>query len=282
MTGRTDAGNIDMNGKSKGTWLVAAGTTESEEAVALLLEAGSSVIVSSATDMGARMFDRLSAEYPDSLERLTGRRDCTAWKKLIRDRQIESVLDATHPFAVEVSRELKQACLDTDVLYLRYLRPATDHSAYKDGIYWAKDAVEAADTASRLAGEDGRILLTTGVVTLPIYRERIPGFQDRCYARVLDTPSSRAACEKIFSDAGHWRAQDPPFDADANERLIRQIRAEVLVSKDSGESGGVEAKLAAAKRAGIPVVLIRRPEESGIRSKEELEEILRRMAYGVF
>ena len=279
MAGSSEISYVEKYGeramsKKRKLWLVAAGTTESVEAVRALLKAGCPVLASSATSLGRHMFETLERDHKDCLELLEGRKDREEWIWLMREKRVDRVLDATHPFAVDATRELKAACHACQIPYFRYLRKTQDYDAYKDRICWVKDAREAAKAAARLAGPKGHIFLTTGVRTLAVYRDHIPDFQKRCYARILDTESSKAVCREIFQEADHWIAQNPPFDADQNEESLRRTQAAVIVSKDSAQSGGVTEKLEAARRMDIPAVLIKRPAEEGIDSPEMLWKVI--------
>ena len=71
-------------------------------------------------------------------------------------------------------------------------------------------------------------------------------------------------------DAGHVIAKNPPFSKADNEALIKAYDIRVLVSKDSGMSGGLIEKIESAKAFHIPVVLIDRPKEA---AEIELESV---------
>lgn len=65
-----------------------------------------------------------------------------------------------------------------------------------------------------------------------------------------------------------------PFSEELNLAMLRQIRARWLVTKASGAAGGFQEKLAAARRAGARVVVIRRPrEETGLSLRELAEKL---------
>ena len=65
----------------------------------------------------------------------------------------------------------------------------------------------------------------------------------------------------------------PPFSREFNRAILREYRAEVLVTKASGLEGGVEEKVLAAGDLGIEVVMIRRPEQEGVIGVASLEEL---------
>lgn len=107
------------------------------------------------------------------------------------------------------------------------------------------------------AGRD--VLLTTGSHTLGVYAERIA--PERLYARVLPTAASLAACESAGIPRSHIIAMQGPFSARLNDALYAQLQIAVMVTKDSGEAGGVSGKVLPTLGRGIHVIAIRRPQE---------------------
>lgn len=245
-------------------WLIIGGTSESVDAVKYLMSKGADITVSAATDMGAALYEvfpvKLWVGYLNQ-ERFTERMTAAA---------ITHVLDASHPYAVEVTRTVKAVCGKLGLAYFRYTRrdawmgQSDLESAWSGlgaGIYPVADGREAANILNQ---RPGNVALLTGVKTLDIYRNHVTHFQERCYARVLDNEASRARCREIFDNESHWKAQMPPFDVETNRRFLKMCGARFLVTKDSGAAGGLPEKLEAARLEGAAVVLIRRPEEKDI------------------
>lgn len=244
-------------------WLVIGGTSESVDAVGYLMSKKAEVIVSAATEMGAALYDgfdvRLWVGYLNREEFIRK----MSWAG------VTHVLDASHPYAVEVTRTVKAACRELGLEYFRYTRRdiLSDVAAEQADqgqmpqIYPAEDGLEAVQILNRLPGNAA---LLTGVKTLSVYRDGVEDFQKRCYARVLDNEASKIRCREIFQEECHWTAQMPPFDVEANRRFLRQSGAKLMVTKDSGAAGGLPEKLEAARLEGVSVILIRRPEERDI------------------
>lgn len=237
-------------------WLVIGGTSESVEAAAYLTSKGTRVTVSVATDMGAALYDDFSVKL------WVGYLNREQFTERMLAEKITHVLDASHPFAVEVTRTVKAVCQALGLAYFRYTRrDAMAEAPLMPEIYRVADGREAARWINRLPGHAA---LLTGVKTLDIYRDYVIDFQQRCYARVLDNEASKARCREMFEDENHWQAKMPPFDVEANRRFLRDSQAKILVTKDSGAAGGLPEKLEAARLEGVVVILIRRPEERDI------------------
>ena len=170
-------------------------------------------------------------------------------------------VDATHPYAVEVTKSVRRACSEAGVPHRRLLR---DRSADTDAL--VVDSAEAA--AELLADREGNILLATGMKELPAFAGISPA---RLYPRVLPTGDSIAACERAGIPHRNVIAMQGPFSRELNEALIRQFHIVYLVTKDGGKAGGFQEKVQAAENTGIELVLIRRPEETG----ESFDEVVK-------
>ncbi|MDD6435361.1 MAG: precorrin-6A reductase [Clostridiales bacterium] len=173
-------------------------------------------------------------------------------------------IDATHPYAVLASTEIKKACELTGAEYLRLCREKSSIPESKDLIL--KDS--AAEAADFLRETEGNILLACGAKEIEAFRE-IPA--KRLFPRILPNVESLKALEKLEIPHRNIIAMQGPFSREMNEATIRQYNIRWFVSKDSGKAGGFEEKLEAVKNTGIKAVIIKRPLEIGT----GFEEILR-------
>lgn len=175
------------------------------------------------------------------------------------------VIDATHPYAREVTANLKRACIAQNVPYLRLLRDRGDQSG-------ALEFASVKDAADYLEKTQGNILLTTGSreieVFAPLNREK-----KRVFARVLPAEESIAACRRAGVSGRNLLCMQGPFSADFTDATLREFGCRFLVTKNSGGAGGFAEKMEAARRAGAQVLVIRRPEEDGL-SLTQVQEYL--------
>jgi len=161
----------------------------------------------------------------------------------LRAERVDFLVDATHPFAEQISANASAASAATGLPLLVLRRPGWIEQSGDD---WRR--VPTLEAAAALLPRLGRrIFLTTG-------RQGIAAFADatECWflARSVEPPTPPMPRHlEVLLDRG-------PFTVDGELRLLRDRRIDVLVSKDSG---GADAKLVAARTHGIPVVLIDRP-----------------------
>ncbi|MEJ2201599.1 MAG: precorrin-6A/cobalt-precorrin-6A reductase, partial [Desulfuromonadaceae bacterium] len=104
--------------------LLLGGTSESAPLAEALLRAGYRVLLSTATDVPLTL-----PEHP-RLERRQGRLDGTALAALMADRAVRIVIDATHPYAVQVREQALEAAAALHLPCLRWERPATDFNGF--------------------------------------------------------------------------------------------------------------------------------------------------------
>jgi precorrin-6A/cobalt-precorrin-6A reductase len=160
--------------------------------------------------------------------------------------RITVVIDATHPFAAQISAQAYAACTAAGVRRLALLRaPWQRHPLDR----WV-EVDDTAGAAAALPALGRRVWLTIGA------RELAPfaALNDHHFlVRLIDPPSAPLAlvdCEVLPARG--------PFNLEGERRIIDQHGIEVLVAKAAG-GAATEAKLVAARERGLPVVMIRRP-----------------------
>ena len=171
------------------------------------------------------------------------------------------VVDATHPYAAEVTSNIKKAADSLGIRTIRVVRE--EESAWKDGALMYADLTECADAMDRTTGN---ILLTTGSKELSVYSERVSkDTRARTYVRVLPTQESLKLCERAGIQPDHIIAVHGPFSRQFNEAVIGQYDIRHLVTKESGAAGGFREKREAAAAAGAQLHVIARPSaEEGV------------------
>lgn len=228
---------------------VFAGTADGRELVEYLLAQGVLVTACVATEYG----ESLLRPRP-GLTISAGRLERGEMEAMFQAEQFDCVVDATHPYAAAVTENIFAACERTGVDCLRLLRAGGEVPC---------EAIFVEDTAAAvryLQSVEGNILLTTGSKEIAAYTA-VPDFEHRVFARVLPLESSIAACRGCGLPAANILAMQGPFTEEMNVAMLHAVNAAIMVTKDSGGKGGFAEKAAAAKAAGIPLLVIGRPEQ---------------------
>lgn len=242
--------------------LLFAGTTEGRNLAEFLEKNQIPTEVCVATQYGETLLEE--GKY---LHVHAGRLDETEMEQQIQKQQITLVIDATHPYAVIVSQNIRRACSRTGTEYIRLARKETDAS-WKQEMEDVTEVASVAEAVAFLAKKEGRIFAATGSKELSAYQV-IPDYQDRVVARVLSTPEAVSECAMLGFSGKNLICMQGPFTEDLNVAMLRQAQASWMVTKESGKAGGFLEKLRAAKKAGAKLVVIKRP---GERSEEIAED----------
>ncbi len=251
--------------------LIFAGTIEGRRLAYALAEQGIPVTVCVATSYGQEVLEQ-NGEHP-LIQVRTGRLTEEQMEALLAGTSFRAAVDATHPFAVEASKNIAQACAAQHLECLRLLRqedsaePTPETGGVKT-VY-----VDSAEEAVRyLNQQSGNIFLTTGSKELSAY---VQGLWDltRLYVRILPVGAEVERCRMLGLSGKQIICMQGPFSKELNAAMLREIQASVLVTKETGKAGGFSEKLLAAAQTGANVLVIRRPKEAGY----SMQEILKRL-----
>jgi precorrin-6A/cobalt-precorrin-6A reductase len=169
-----------------------------------------------------------------------------AW---LQQEATQAVVDATHPYAAQISFNAVAACQRLAIPLATILRPSWQP---QPGDRW-RDVANVEAAADALGPEPRRVFLSLG-------RQELGAFvshpRHHYIARMIDPPQGVALPPdiRLMFDRG-------PFDLPAETTLLRQERIEVMVCKNSG-AAAVYPKIEATRRLGIPVVMISRPHKA--------------------
>jgi precorrin-6A/cobalt-precorrin-6A reductase len=177
--------------------------------------------------------------------------------------EADVVLDATHPFAVRITRLAHAACQRQGIPFVRYERPNWEPPP------GTRQVGSFAEAAALLPSLGTRVMLTIGAKQLKHFAH----LQSRLVliARLLPCVTSLQQALAAGFTPDRLLCLRPPFSQGFNRAVLREYRAEVLVTKASGREGGVVEKVMAARELGLEVVMIRRPEMPDISCVGTLE-----------
>ena len=249
--------------------IIFSGTTEGRKLSELMAAAGIAHTVSVATDYG-----KLVMKTHPKVKIQEGRLSKEAMSEFLRKESFDIVIDATHPYAVEVTRTIKScvAGMKADGLEVTYLRLKRSIQASEETGLRFFDSNEAC--AEALKEIKGNILLTTGSKELSVYTAS-EEVKKRLYVRVLPGMESLETCRREGILPQQILALQGPFSEELNDALIHQYGIKCMVTKQGGITGGFLEKKEAALKNRIPLLIIRREaaEEDGLSFDAVCEKI---------
>jgi len=238
-------------------WII-GGTINAREIATMLLQRGISVLVTTTTELGSSLAQQAGLEvlqasltYEDMLQ-------------LIQNKKINMVIDASHPFATEVSLNAIKASAEMGIEYLRFERKQEQI----EGVY---SFSSYPDIVEYLKNTQGNILLTIGSKHVSQFTSL---GTNRLFARVLPVNQSLDLCKDAGIPSRNVLALGGAFSVEFNKAMMNEFDIRFLVTKESGEDGGVREKTEAAKLVGAEVVMLQRPTVDYPNFVNTYEEIL--------
>ena len=223
--------------------LVLGGTLEASKLADLL--AGQSGISSILSFAG-----RTKAIRPPQIPyRIGGFGGVDGLNAYLEAERIDVLVDATHPFAGQISRHAAIAAARAKIPLVVLSRPAW---VARPGDHWI-DAADMAAAAAALGREPKRVFLTIGRLQIGAFAAAAQHFY---LIRTIEpiAPSPGLPRHRVILGRG-------PFVVAAEEKLLREESIDVVVSKNSGGEAAF-AKLLAAQHLGLPVVMVARPHQA--------------------
>lgn len=249
--------------------LIFAGTTEGRLLLEKLSGKQAEIYVSVATEYGKECLPEEQKTAGGSVSITAGRMKEQDMTEYIKKRQIGLVIDATHPFAVEATKNIRKACKNAQIPYLRLLRDRKEPGRESGNVTYVSSIEEGID---RLQKTEGNIFITTGSKELWKYT-KLNNYKERCFARVLSSKEAVEESMRLGFTGRHLIAMQGPFSEEMNVCMLRHIRASYMITKESGKPGGFLEKERAAEKAGADLIVVERPKEDGY----SLEEIVERV-----
>lgn len=189
----------------------------------------------------------------------------------ISQKNIDVLVDATHPFAAEATRNAIKASKISGTKYLRFERPQVqlpdddlvhEVKSFEEAALKVKEIAEK--TSKKAAGNDVedksrtyKVLHLAGVSTLHHLTELIP--PENIVARIVPSNYSLNKCFEMGLTGENVITMQGTFSKEFNEAVMKEYHASVVLTKESGETGGTPSKIDAALELGIPVVVVTRP-----------------------
>lgn len=244
------------------------GTKESIEIIKFIKNNFNSYILTTTT-----------TEYGSKLA-IDGGSDATIAKPLPKDEIINILngktnfdifIDATHPFASHVTNTAIEVSKICKIPYIRFERPTSNFENIDDS---RVIQVNSFDDAGKLIAEkynQSNVLHFAGANTMETILKYVS--PEYFYPRILEVKSSLEKCEELGIKKDHIIPMKGTSTIEENEKLIEKTDASIIITKESGDIGGVIPKIKAANSKNIDVLLITRPVIKSLNKKDVVNSI---------
>lgn len=219
----------------------------------------------------AELFDVVGQEYwystkTDAHKSIKGRRvfgemNFSGIAEFCREKNIRLIVDAAHPFAVELHKNIYKVSCNFGIEVVRYERnyPVPEKTELIRYFSSYDDIVNAV-----LENRFENVLALTGVQTIEKLQKLSQ--QRSCYFRILDTKLSREKAKETGIKEEFVIPMKPKANANDLIQLANKLKIDILLSKESGESGFFETKVKVAQALNIPLWVIQRPVLPGFKN----------------
>jgi cobalt-factor III methyltransferase len=228
---------------------VFSGTSDGNALAGELADRHGPIIVSTASEYGAGIV----REQCPGVTVWAGRQGVESRRRALLESGARIIVDATHPYARQISEQLIGLAAQSGIPYLRYERPST----LDPKTTLLCESVSVA--AERAIATGRRIFLATGSKDLETFLTAPNADKRDWFVRITPEPALMRRAIDLGIPRNRILAMQGPFSEAFNSALWRDQRIDCVVTKDSGEAGGFSAKVRAAGALGIPLLVIQRP-----------------------
>ena len=224
------------------------------------------ILTTTTTEYGSKL--ALESGSDDTIARPLLKEEIT---ELILDGKFDILIDATHPFAEHITQTSATIAKELKIPYIRFERPTTNFEGIDiSRIHFVNSFVEAGKLIADNFKE-GNVLHFAGANTMEDVLKYVP--TERFYPRILKVASSLEKCNTLGVDPTHIIPMTGAASTDENVELIEKYGASVMITKESGEIGGVIDKIEAANEKDIAVIMIQRPEIKEVDKKDMVSNL---------
>ncbi len=182
--------------------------------------------------------------------------------EIIRNKNFELLIDATHPFAEHITKTSSSIANELKMPYIRFERPTTNFENIDTSHIHYVNSFDDAGKLIKNEFDKGNVLHFAGANTMKDIVKYVP--VERFYPRILKVESSLIKCQELGVDPTHIIPMTGAASLEENIELMEKYDASVMITKESGDIGGVVEKIQAANEKGVGVVMIQRPKIDGL------------------
>lgn len=241
-------------------WII-GGTKDSRDILDEILKVSKEkIVISTATEYGGKLLE--DAGENKNVEVISERLNVMQIEKIISEKNIELIIDASHPYAQNISKLVismvsfwnERAKSEKEILkYIRFERKTINYG--NKNVFKFESIKGIIEFLNQF--ENKNILSTLGSNTLREIKEI--GNKNNLFIRILPTTSSIENAEDLGYLPKNIIAMQGPFSKNMNVAILENFKIDYLITKESGETGGELEKLEACQECNIGILAIKRP-----------------------
>lgn len=225
------------------------GTSEGRKILSLINKYTNEIAVTTATAYGGEVLKEFNIKVLNT--KPLNKEEMLNWIKV---NKINVLVDASHPYAQEVTKTALECANDLEIEYVRYERQGALENDNGEDIIRVKNYDEAIDI---IKGLEGNILNTTGGNNVSKFLNL--DFKYRILHRILPSPKVLTKIVEEGISIKDIIALQGPISYELEKAFINQYDIKAIITKDSGIEGGVLEKLNAVRECKIKLIVIEKP-----------------------
>lgn len=234
-------------------WII-GGTKDSRDILEEILEKTErNIVVTTATEYGGKLLEKYIEKNKNRITAFSERLNEVQMKSLILEKNVDLVIDASHPYAQNVSKSVIAVTDEMNVRYVRFERKMLDYG---------NENVEKFERLEEIveffkSKNEKNVLSTLGSNNLGDIKEISKN--NNLYVRILPTTDSIKKAEELGYLPAKIIAIQGPIDKKLNLAMLESYKIDYLITKESGETGGEKEKVEACRENGTVIIVLKRP-----------------------
>ena len=224
------------------------------------------ILTTTTTEYGSRL--ALEAGSDDTISRPLLKDEIIG---IINNSDFDLLIDATHPFAEHITQTSASVAEICDIPYIRFERPALSFDDIDTSHIIFAESFEDAGKIISEKFPDGNVLHFAGANTMEDVLKNVS--IDNFYPRILKVEKSIEKCNSLGIPPEHIIPMKGAASLEENIDLIERYDASVMITKESGEIGGVIEKIDAANMKDISLIMIMRPVIKEVKKEDIVSDL---------
>lgn len=222
------------------------------------------IIVSTSTEYGGKLIENLNVQVSSK------KMSKDAMLNFVELNKINKIIDTSHPYAFEVSKNAMEVAEEKNIEYFRFEREEVDILPKKYTIF--EDIENLINYVENL---EGNILVTLGSNNILYFKDmkNLPNI----YFRILPKWEMVKRCEDNNILPKNIIAMQGPFSENLNFAMLEQLNIEYLITKKAGDTGGEREKVLACDRGNIEIIYLEKKKMEYRNCYSKIDELIEKL-----